>query len=82
MHQWEFKMEYNTPSENNNASWEIDEVKNLGLEYFRNLVQQAEENGLRVYPSIKGILDWWESGKPLTPKQAEALMNYKHGFES
>lgn len=67
-------------SENYNDSWEIDEAKNLGPEYFRELIQQVEENGLKVYPSTKSILDWWESGKPLTAKQAGALMNFKNRF--
>ena len=67
--------------ENRNNSWEIDEVQNLGPEFFRDLVQDVEEKGLNVYPSIKSILDWWESGKPLTPRQAGALMNFKNGFD-
>lgn len=67
-------------SENHNGTAEIDEVTNLGLEYFRNLVQQVEENGITVYQKIKGILDWWETDKPLTSKQAESLMNFKNRF--
>lgn len=67
-------------SANYNDSWEKEEVENLGIEYFRDLIQHVEENGIEVYQGTKNILDWWESGKPLTAKQAGALMNFKNGF--
>lgn len=67
-------------SANYNDSWEKEEVENLGPEYFRDLVQHVEENGIKVYKGTKNILDWWESGKPLTAKQAGALMNFKNVF--
>lgn len=68
-------------NENHNDSWEVEEVKNLGLEYFWNLIQEVENNGREVYQRTKDILKWWESGKPLTEKQAIALMNFKNCFE-
>lgn len=73
-------MKYTWHSENYNDSWEIEEVNNLGPEYFRNIIQQVEENGIKVYKGIKNILDWWESGKSLTAKQAGVLMDFKNKF--
>lgn len=62
------------------GNYEVQEVMDLGVDYWDNLVSMVESNGVNVYPVVKLIVAQMQNGLTPTPKQAAVLMNFKTKF--
>lgn len=62
------------------GNYEVQEVMDLGVDYWDNLVSMVEANGVNVYPVVKSIVQQMQNGRTPTPKQATVLMNFKTKF--
>lgn len=64
----------------NCENYEVEEVLNLGADYWGNLVSMVESNGVNVYLVVKSIVQQMQNGRTPTQKQAAVLMNFKTKF--
>ena len=64
----------------NCENYEVEEVLNLGADYWGNLVSMVESNGVNVYLVVKSIVQQTQNGRTPTQKQAAVLMNFKTKF--
>lgn len=62
------------------GNYEVQEVMDLGVDYWDNLVSMVESNGVNVYLVVKSIVQQMQNGRTPTPKQAAVLMNFKTKF--
>lgn len=62
------------------GNYEVQEVIDLGVDYWDNLVSMVESNSVNVYPVVKSIVAQMQNGRKPTPKQAAVLMNFKTKF--
>lgn len=64
----------------NCENYEVEEVLNLGADYWGNLVSMVESNDVNVYLVVKSIVQQMQNGRTPTPKQAAVLMSFKTKF--
>ncbi len=62
------------------GNYEVQEVMDLGADYWDNLVSMVESNGVNVYPVVKSIVTQMQNGRTPSPKQAAVLINFKTKF--